>query len=128
MNAILAGDNVLEKPTTWDITSTTGWGPDWDGPNNGRAILPELFAPPAIGGYDDHRVDVLIEEAESAPTLQKATTLWHDADAQVMKDAAFIPVEVELHPLFHSKRVHNAIFSPFSLSYDITQVWLPTTP
>ena len=127
-DAIFAGDDVLEKPTTWDITSTTGWGPDWDGPNNGRAILPELYAPPLIGGYDDPRVDDLIKEAESALKLNDASNLWHEADALLMADAALIPVEVEIHPLFRSQRVHNAIFSPFTSSYDITQVWLPTTP
>ncbi len=41
-----------------------------------------------------------------------------------MQDAAFIPFETSLTPLFRSSRVHNAIFIPFSEYYDITQVWL----
>jgi peptide/nickel transport system substrate-binding protein len=41
-----------------------------------------------------------------------------------MKDAPFIPFETSLTPLFHSVRLHNAIFIPFSEYYDITQVWL----
>jgi hypothetical protein len=41
-----------------------------------------------------------------------------------MADAAFIPLQTELTPLFRSRRVHNAIFIPFSDSYDITQIWL----
>ena len=57
-------------------------------------------------------------------TLSAAAALWHQADEQVMKDAAFIPFQTQLTPLFRSARVHNAIFIPFSEYYDITQVWL----
>ena len=41
-----------------------------------------------------------------------------------MKDAAFIPFQTQLQAIFHSARVHNAIYLPFSEQYDITQIWL----
>jgi hypothetical protein len=41
-----------------------------------------------------------------------------------MADAAFIPIQTQLVPLFRSARVHDAIFSNASWTYDITQVWL----
>ncbi len=123
---------ALKLPTTWDITSSTGWTPDWYGPANGRAILPDLFDgacgdPCAgdVGGYDDKAVDTLVNQAEAATTIAAAADLWHQADEQVMADAAFIPLQAELTQQFRSTRVHNAIFLPFSGSYDITQVWLP---
>ena len=64
-----ASTDVLKKADTWDFTPTTGWGPDWYGPTNGRAILPDLFTLPDAGGYDDPAVDALIKEAESALTF-----------------------------------------------------------
>jgi ABC-type transport system substrate-binding protein len=128
---IFQSAGVLKLPTTWDITSSTGWGPDWDGPANGRAILPDLFdgayGIPGVGdlgGYDDKAVDTLVNQAERATTITAAAKLWHQADEQVMRDAAFIPLQTELTPLFRSVRVHNAIFDALSGSYDITQVWL----
>jgi peptide/nickel transport system substrate-binding protein len=117
------------KAGHWDITEP-GWVPDWFGPTNGRGTLPDIldgalsFPGSDWGGYDDPTVDSLVTQAESATTLAAAARLWHQADEQVMKDAAFIPFQTSLTPLFRSARVHNAIFIPFSEYYDITQVWL----
>jgi ABC-type transport system substrate-binding protein len=128
---IFQSADVLKLPATWDITSSTGWGPDWYGPDNGRATLPDLFdgkygipGNGDLGGYDDKKVDTLVDQAEAATTITAAAKLWHQADEQVMKDAAFIPLQTKLTPLFRSVRVHNAIFDTLSGSYDITQVWL----
>jgi ABC-type transport system substrate-binding protein len=117
------------KAGRWDITEP-GWIPDWFGPTNGRATLPDLFDGALNfpgsdwGGYDNPLVDSLVTQAESATTIAAAASLWHQADEQVMKDAPFIPFETSLTPLFRASRVHNAIFIPFSEYYDITQVWL----
>jgi ABC-type transport system substrate-binding protein len=118
------------KTGAWDFTHSTGWTPDWFGPRNGRAILPDLADGalsfpygPDVGGYDDPTVDTLVKQAESALTLSQATSYWHQADERVMADAAFIPLQTTLLPLFRSARVHNAIYSP-GVGYDITQIWL----
>jgi len=117
------------KAGKWDITEP-GWVPDWFGPTNGRATLPDIFDGALSfpgsdwGGYDNPAVDALVAQAESATTTSAAAALWHQADLQVMKDAPFIPFETSLTPLFRSARVHNAVFIPFSEYYDITQVWL----
>jgi len=117
------------KSGNWDITEP-GWVPDWFGPTNGRATLPDLFdgslSFPGTdwGGYDDPAVDQLVTQAESATTIGAAASAWHQADMQIMKDAPFIPFQTQLTPLFHSSRVHNAIFLPFSEQYDITSIWL----
>jgi ABC-type transport system substrate-binding protein len=120
------------KTGAWDFTHSTGWVPDWFGPRNGRAILPDLADGalsfpygPDVGGYDDPAVDTLVNQAESALTLSQATSYWHQADERVMADAAFIPLQTALLPLFRSARVHNAIYSlGAGFGYDITQVWL----
>jgi len=117
------------KSGQWDITEP-GWNPDWFGPENGRATLPDItdgaldFPGSDWGGFDDPTVDSLVNQAESALTVSAAAALWHQADEQVMKDAAMIPINTQLTPLFHSSRVHNAIYIPFSSQYDITQIWL----
>jgi ABC-type transport system substrate-binding protein len=117
------------KAGHWDITEP-GWIPDWFGPTNGRAILPDIldgalsFPGSDWGGFDDPAVDALVNQAESATTVSAAASAWHQADQLVMKDAAFIPFQTQLTPLFHSSRVHNAIYQPFSEGYDYTQIWL----
>jgi peptide/nickel transport system substrate-binding protein len=117
------------KAGKWDITEP-GWIPDWFGPTNGRATLPDIldgqlsYPGSDWGGFDDPAVDALVNQAESATSLSAAATAWHQADEQVMKDAAFVPFQTQLTPLFRSSRVHNAIFQPFSEGYDYTQIWL----
>jgi peptide/nickel transport system substrate-binding protein len=117
------------KAGKWDITEP-GWIPDWFGPTNGRATLPDIldgqlsFPGADWGGYDNPAVDALVNQAEAATTQPAAAALWHQADALIMSDAAFIPFQTQLTPLFRSTRVHNAIFVPFAEGYDYTQVWL----
>jgi len=124
----VTGPNDL-KQGNWDITEP-GWVPDWFGPSNARAIIPPLFDGAVSfpgsdwGGYDDPAVDTLINQAQSATTLSAAASLWHQADQKIMSDAPFIPFQTQLNAIFHSKRVHNAIYVPFASEYDITQLWL----
>jgi ABC-type transport system substrate-binding protein len=117
------------KSGAWDMTEP-GWVPDWFGPTNGRATLPDLFdgslSFPGTdwGGYDSSTVDGLVTQAESATSLSAAAALWHQADQAIMKDAPFIPFQTQLTALFRSAKVHNAIYLPFSEGYDYTQIWL----
>ena len=117
------------KKGAWDITEP-GWVPDWFGAANGRAVLPDIvdgalnFPGTDWGGYDNPAVDKLVNEALAAKTVSAASALWHQADVKAMADAPIIPFQTQLTPLFHSTRVHNAIYLPFSNAYDITQVWL----
>jgi peptide/nickel transport system substrate-binding protein len=116
------------KAGKWDITEP-GWVPDWFGPDNGRATLPDLFASQNFpgtnwGGYASPTVDNLITQALAAKTTADASALWHQADQAVMADAPFVPFQTQLTTLFRSARVHNALWSPFSSSYDLSQIWL----
>ncbi|MGH8835854.1 MAG: ABC transporter substrate-binding protein [Actinomycetes bacterium] len=113
----------------WDIAAP-GWVPDWYG-NNGRAIVEPLFdgrtyGPNSVdyGDYNSSEVNSLIDRAISEATADKAAPLWHQADMQIMKDAAFIPFQTQKTAIYHSSRVQNTIFFPFSQNYDLTQVWL----
>jgi ABC-type transport system substrate-binding protein len=117
------------KSGQWDITDP-GWLPDWFSPTNGRSVLPDLvdgalsFPGSDWGGYDNPAVDALVTQAEAALTVSAAAALWHKADLLSMQDAAIIPIQTQLTALYHSSRVHNAIFNPFIDAYDLTQIWL----
>ena len=113
----------------WDITEP-GWVPDWFG-NNGRAIIEPLFdgrtyGPNSVdyGDYNNPKVNALIDKALGTQDQQAAAGLWHQADLQIMRDAAIIPIETQKLPLFHSSRVQHAIYSPFSENFDVTNLWL----
>jgi ABC-type transport system substrate-binding protein len=120
------------KRGVWDI-SEPGWVPDWYG-NNGRTVIEPLFdgrtyGPNSVdyGDYDNPTVNSLIDKALAASDQSAAADLWHQADQQIMKDAAIVPLQTQQNALFHSSRVHNTIYWPFSQNYDITQVWLDPT-
>ena len=117
------------KAGNWDITEP-GWIPDWFGPGNGRAVLPDIvdgalnFPGTDWGGYDNPAVDKLVTQALAAKTQSAASALWHQADVKAMADAPIIPFQTQLTAIYHSSRVHGAYFLPFSQEYDITQMWL----
>jgi ABC-type transport system substrate-binding protein len=117
------------KKGNWDITEP-GWNPDWYGPTNARSIIPPLFDGALSfpgsdwGGYDNPAVDTLIDSALSANSASQASDLWHQVDQKIMSDAPFIPFQTQLTALFHSSRVHNALYNPFSSSYDLSQLWV----
>jgi ABC-type transport system substrate-binding protein len=124
----------LESPDAtgrgvWDI-SEPGWVPDWFG-NNGRAVIEPLFdgrtyGPNSVdyGDYDNPAVNAVIDKALVASDQTTAGRLWHQADMLVMQDAAIVPLQTQQTAIFHSSRVHNAIYLPFSQNYDVTQLWL----
>ncbi|MGP8159943.1 MAG: ABC transporter substrate-binding protein, partial [Candidatus Dormibacteria bacterium] len=112
----------------WDITEP-GWVPDWYGPADARSILPDLFGSNNFpgtnwGDFSSSTVDNLVTEAETAPTLAKATALWQQANKAVMEQAPFIPFQGQLTNLMRASTVHNAIYNPFSAQYNLADIWL----
>jgi peptide/nickel transport system substrate-binding protein len=121
------------KAGQWDM-GQPGWIPDWWG-NNGRTVVQALFAPACVvntvnyGCYDNSKVNSLITTAEAAASLSAAGTAWQSADAQIMSDAAIVPVMSQNFPQYSSKRVRGvgyptAIFAPNIGNPDITNLWL----
>ncbi len=122
-------DPKAAKQGTWDIAEP-GWVPDWYG-NNARSVMEPLFdgrhyGPGSTdwGDYNNDTVNKDIDTALTSTDPAEVDKAMHEADMQVMKDAAFIPFQTQSTPLFHSSRVHNAIELPSSINYDITNVWL----
>ncbi len=127
------------KPGTWDL-GQPGWIPDWYG-NNGRTIVQALFQGPNCvvntvnyGCYDNSTVNSLITSAESASSLSAAGSYWHQADMQIMSDAAIVPIMDQGFPMYSSARVRGigsngatsptALFAPNIGAPDITALWL----
>ncbi len=115
------------KRGVWDIASP-GWIPDWFG-NNGRSVIQPLFTNPApgssdFGGYSSAVTNRLVAKALTSTSPAQAEAQWRQANAQLMKDAATVPVEIQKWPVFHSSKVQNCLFSLLSINCDVTQVWL----
>ncbi len=127
------------KPGQWDM-GQPGWIPDWFG-NNGRTIVQALFQGPNCvintvnyGCYDNSTVNSLIVKAEAASSLSAAGNYWHQADMQIMSDAAIVPVMDLGFPMYSSARVRGigsngatsptALFAPNIGAPDITALWL----
>ena len=126
------------KPGTWDM-ATGSWFPDWFG-NNGRTLIQPLFGSACTlgtvnaGCYHSPAVDSLITRALQAPSPQVAAPLWHQADTDVMNDAAIVPLVSAQITQYASTRVHSttahtANFSTLIQGWDLTNIWLdPPTP
>ncbi len=122
------------KPGAWDL-GQAAWVPDWFG-NNGRTVIQALFQGPNcvvntvnFGCYDNPAVNSLIRTAEGASSLSAAGAAWHQADVDIMRDAAIVPLLSQNFPQYSSARVRGvgfstAIFAPNIGDPDITNVWL----
>ena len=82
----------------WDL-ALAQWFPDWYG-NGALSFFGPLFSgPPAFppagsnfGFYNNPKVNQMIQQASTAKTIGEAGTIWAQADAQVMADAAIFPI------------------------------------
>jgi len=125
---------VNSKPNEWDLGQPS-WYPDWYG-NDGRSILQPLFQTNCVintanvGCFSSKAVDSLITQALRAPAEAAAAPLWHQADMDVMKDAAIVPVLDAYIPQYASSRVHSATgfgtanFNVNLTGPDLTNIWL----
>jgi ABC-type transport system substrate-binding protein len=122
----------LTQPSTakrgvWDI-ALPGYIPDWFG-NNGRSIVQPLFTNPGLAstdwdGYNNPTENALVDKALTARTPAQANKLWAQAQTFVMKDAGYVPVNVQKWPIYHSPRLQGCNFFWYTLSCDVTNVWL----
>jgi peptide/nickel transport system substrate-binding protein len=113
----------------WDVAAP-GWVPDWFG-NNGRAVVSPLFdgrnwadGTSNYGDYDSPVTNALIDKALTAKTMEDTQKFWHEADVQIMKDAAIVPFMAQKTPWYHSSRVKGATWLPIAQQFDFTNLWL----
>lgn len=117
------------KAGKWDVAAP-GWVPDWFG-NNGRSVISPLFdgrnwadGTSNYGGYNDPTTNALIDKALQAKSVDEAAGYWHQADMQIMKDAAIVPFMAQKTPWYHSSQVKHAIWLPIAQQFDYTNLWL----
>ncbi len=116
------------KRGVWDIADP-GWQPDWYG-NNGRTMISPLFDGrtygPGTTDYGDYNSDAVNSDIDQALSAAPADAgkFWHMADMQIMQDAAIVPVLDQQAPVFHSSRLQNFIYFPFSTNGDVTNLWI----
>lgn len=60
----------------------------------------------------------------SAKTTEESAQLFHQADEQVMKDAAFYPVTNPKEAHYHAAQVHNTVYLSGLQGFDPSNVWL----
>jgi ABC-type transport system substrate-binding protein len=86
------------------------------------------------GCYDNATVNSLITQAEGASSLSAAGGFWHQADMQIMSDAAIVPIMSQDTAVYSSSRIRGigsdgktyptAIFAPNIGAPDITALWI----
>jgi peptide/nickel transport system substrate-binding protein len=118
---------VNGKRDLWDIADP-GYIPDWFG-NNGRSIIQPLFTNPGVGstdwaGYDNPTENALVQKALAAKTAAEAAKYWAKAQTFAMKDAVYVPINIQKWPIFHSTRLQGCNFFWYTLSCDPTNVWI----
>ena len=115
------------KRDVWDV-ALSAWAPDWFG-NNGRSVLQPLFTAPGpgsanFGGYNSPVTNRLIESALTAKSQDTAAKFWTQANVRIMKDAGAIPIIASKVVIFNSSRVQGCNFFFWTLSCDLTSIWL----
>ena len=124
----------LEKPATaksgvWDL-SLAGWSPDWYG-DAAKSFFFPLFdgrvLPPTssdFGLFTDPALSTIIDNANTATSSSQAATLWHQADQEVMSQAAIFPITDPNRAQVHGSQVHYCVYIPQYSNCDPTNVWL----
>jgi peptide/nickel transport system substrate-binding protein len=120
-------NQTTAKGGVWDM-ATPGWIPDWFG-NNGRSVIQPLFTNPVpgssdYGGYNSPVTNGYVAKALTAKSQDVAAAYWSKANAQIVNDAATIPLNVQRYTAYHSSRVQGCVFWFFDLNCDPTNIWL----
>jgi peptide/nickel transport system substrate-binding protein len=117
------------KQGAWDIADV-GWGPDW-WPTGQKTwfkpILDGRNLPPNSSNYGLYNSDAtnsLIDQALAAPSDSAAASLWQQADAQVMKDAAIYPITDPNEGSIAGSQVHNCVYIQPWQNCNFANVWL----
>jgi peptide/nickel transport system substrate-binding protein len=117
----------VAKSGAWDL-SLAGWGPDWYGDAAKSFFLPLFTGTPPVssnfGLFSDPNLTPLINNALSATTASAAATSWHQADVEVMSQAAIFPITQPNEPQIHGTQVHNCIYVAAIQNCDPTNIWL----
>src|SRR5205085_3607228 len=109
------GSTEAARAGAWDV-ALTGWEPDWNG-NNARVYLQALFDSSSVsenddwgtnfGHYSNPRVNALLDAGLRCREEAEANRLFADAEEQVMRDSAVVPLLFAHQYWLHSARVRS---------------------
>jgi peptide/nickel transport system substrate-binding protein len=125
------GSSEMVRAGAWDL-ALSGWEPDWYG-NNARTYLQPLFDSRNVAGDDDwganfgryrnEKVNALLDRALTTADETRAIRLFRQVEAEVLRDAAIVPILFAHQYWFHSPRVRNWLPYPV-LNGDLTNLWV----
>ncbi|MEN3309344.1 MAG: peptide/nickel transport system substrate-binding protein [Micromonosporaceae bacterium] len=125
------GSAAAARAGRWDI-ALSGWEPDWHG-NNGRVYLQALFDSSGVSANDDwgtnfghyrgSRANELINAALTCADHARADEFFRQAEAEVMRDCAIVPILFAHQYWLHSRQVRDWLPYPV-LNGDLTNLWL----
>ena|SRR2546426_6271760 len=77
-----------------------------------------------FGGYNEQRVNALIDRALGAETPQQARAAWIGVASEAMRDAAIVPLIQTKSAWFHSGRVRHRIPDVTLIGCSLNSLWL----
>lgn len=114
----------IAKAGDWDLAEP-GWGPDWEGSSE-RSYFTPLFdgrtygdGSTNYGDYNSAAANALADQALASTDATKAADLWNQFDAQVMKDAPWVPLVEQNQVNFVGSKVKNFQYFFFANNADL---------
>lgn len=116
--------DIVQQPSAdFDVT-WGGWGADW--PSIGT-VIPALFDSRInltktsngqdYGNYKSDAVNKLIDEAAAAGDVEEQAAKYIEADDQLGKDVAYIPLEITRFYFLHGSSITGYINNPATAGY-----------
>lgn len=111
----------------WDVTSSTGWSPDWQG-NAARSFFVPLLDSKAspcedgtsnYGCFDNSGINAMVDDALAT---DNPADKWAATDAATMQDPPWVPFVEENAVTISSKRIQGFRWFNFSDNADIANV------
>jgi peptide/nickel transport system substrate-binding protein len=116
--------DVIQKPTADGDVFWGGWGADWPSIST---VIPPLFDSRInltsasngqdYGNYRSDTVNKMIDHAASQTSVQDAAKIYAQIDAQLGKDVAYIPLEIQRFYFLHGSGVSGYLQSPAGNGY-----------
>jgi len=116
--------DVIQKPNADSDVIWGGWGADWPSIST---VIPPLFDSRInltsvsngqdYGNYRSDRVNKMVDRAAQQTSVEDAAKIYAQIDAQLGKDVAYIPLEIQRFYLLHGSKVSGYMQSPASNGY-----------
>lgn len=106
--------NVVNNPSSDTDVTWAGWGPDWPSMStvipplfDGRLNLTGTTNNNDYGNYNSPAVNALIDQAYTKSTVAEQAAVFEQADIQLGKDVAYIPLEQRVYQFLYGSKVKN---------------------